>query len=450
MRCWICDEKEFHYRNDLYPKKEVGICKNCGNVQFKYEEGDKDKLKEFYRSDYRREPGVSNIITTTHKLNYIKIFLGEWLKDKSNLIVADVGAATGYLLDWFKRHGHRVTGTELTRTYRRFSEHYYGVPLTEELTPKHKYDLIVYYHVLEHMLEPDVELMEKRAMLSDNGHMLISVPEWFFVLENLAAIGNLSIDNYFHKNHVYACSRQSMHNLLAKCGLQIVKEDYVTYGQTYLVRKLKTGEPATSINPEDAGREIFKKEDWQKVNADIDKIKKAIGLFTKGKFKDAINTWYNFPDAHLRLIFDTYKKDTDRQKYELDILISKLGEVNRIVIAYATWLYQNQKYEECLEYFEKAINVAPHEDLFVFMGWALANLNRNKEAMNMFSMGMQVNPTKWTECIGWICRSACQMPSWDEKATEEIKNKMFEKVKPKIELKEVLVGGGEKKEPETP
>lgn len=444
MNCCICDQDNWHYRKDLNPEKEVGICKNCGNVFFKIDDGEEEQVKNFYRKSYRKEPGHTNIITTTHKLNYIKLFITDWLKDKKNLVVADIGAATGYLLNWFKTQGHRVTGTELTLTFRRFSEHYYGIPLTEELTEKHKYDLIVFYHTLEHMIAPDKKLMHHRKLLSDDGCMLISVPEWFYLVENLAALGPLSVDNYFHKNHVYCCSRQSFKNLLAKCGLEIVKENYNTYGMTVLVRKLKPGEVGKAKTPEQVGKSPFVKEDWQKVNSDIDKIKKAIELFQKNKLKEAIDVWYKFPDAHLRLIFDIYKKDPERQKYELDIIVKDMGEIKKVMIGYATWLYQNQRYEEALQNFEKAVNVAPHEDILIFMGWCFERLGRYREAINMFNLAQLMNPVKWSECINWVCKCSCAMPAWDERATEEVKEQLLKKAQPKIELKEVLIGGNKK------
>ena len=432
MNCYICDQNNWHIRKDLNPLKAVGICKNCGNVAFQVDEGEEKKIKDFYRGNYRSKPGALNILTTTHKLNYIKMFVGDWLKDKKNLVCTDIGAGSGYLCEWLRKLGHKATGTELTLSFRRFSEHYYGVPLTEEIVEKHKYDLIVFYHSLEHIVEPDKKLQKCASLLSDNGVIMISVPEWFHKLENLAQIGDLTIDNYFHKNHLNCFTERSMKNLFVKCELEIIKEDHYTYGQTYLVKKFTKG------------TQSMVKENWKEINAKIDKIKKAIDLFIQGKLKDAVEVWDYFPDASLKYIFDTVRKEPERQKHELDELLEKFPNDAKVNMAYGVWSYQNQKYEEAIKHLDKSLNVNPHEDVLIYMAWALDRMGKYREAMMAFSKAMAINPQKWMESLNWMGHCACEMPTWDERAEMEVKNRLFEQAKTKIELQDK--GMGEKDE----
>lgn len=426
MLCYICGEKNWLERKDLNPESTVGICKNCGNVAHLLADDQEAKIKDFYRYHYRGAPGVNNILTTTTKLNMIKLFLMDYLKDKKELKVADIGSATGYLLDFFRRNGHKVTGTELTPSFRRFSEHYYGIPLTEELTTKHRYDLITYYHTLEHLVNPYEKLKAHSELLAENGCIMVSVPEWFSTLENLAALGKFTIDNYFHKNHINCFSRISMHNLIKRCGLKIVKEDYITYGQTYLLER-------TSKKQE------IVKEDYKKINEKIDLIKKTIGLFGKGKVKDAIDLYPDFPDAHLQLVFDSYRKDPERQKHCLDEVLKKFPNNKKLMLGYASWLYQNQEYEQALEEYKKIINISPKDDILIYMGYCAERLGQYPQAMQYFNSAINMNPQKWTECMSWICKCASSLKSWDERATEELKEQMFKKANPQIDLKEALV-----------
>lgn len=429
MNCYICDQNNWHIRKDLNPQKAVGICKNCGNVAFQVEEEEEKKIRDFYRGNYRSKPGAMIIITTTHKLNFIKIFLSDWLKDKKNLLCTDIGAGSGYLCDWLRRRGHRATGTELTLSFRRFSEHYYGIPLTEEIVEKHRYDLIVFYHSLEHMVEPDKKLQKCTSLLADDGVIMISVPEWFHKLENLAQEGELTIENYFHTRHLNCFTERSMKNLFNKCKLEIIKEDHDTYGQTYLVGKYPPNKVAflKGTNPIDP-------EKWQTINAKIDKIKKAIDLFKQGKLKDALEAWNYFPDASLKYIFDSIRKEPDRQEHELKGLLEKFPNDAKVLMAYGIWYYQNQKYEEAIKYLDKSLSIAPHEDVLVYIGWSLDRLGKYPEAMMAFSKAMVMNPQKWRECVDWMSHCACEMPTWDERAKMEIKNKLFEQAEPKIEL----------------
>ena len=142
----------------IHSTSKIIVCKNCGNACHEVDVTTEEKLKDFYRKEYRACPDTRNLMTTTRKLNYVMVFLRDFLKDKKGLVIGDVGCATGYLVNAFRQLGHRATGSELTLTYRRFAEHYYGVPVTEELETKHRYDLIVIYHVLEHLMEPDKKL----------------------------------------------------------------------------------------------------------------------------------------------------------------------------------------------------------------------------------------------------------------------------------------------------
>lgn len=433
MKCYCCNEENWHIRKDLNPLKEVGICKNCGNMAIMITEEDKPALSEFYRNHYRKEPNILNINFSTNKLNWIKMFLMNFLKERKDmegLIFADIGAATGYLCDFFKRLGWKVTGTELTRGFRAFSEHFYGIPLTEEITKKHKYDLISFYHTLEHIPDPDNQLMQCRDLLSENGHILVSVPKWLDVLENLAMIGEFNIRNYFHENHINCFTEKSVKNLFFKCGLEVVKEEHLVCGQTYLLKKMDK-DKQKNLN--------IIKENWEEINKNIDKIKKAIDLFKQNKIKEAIDVWYKFPDAHLKWIFDTNRKDPSKQEHLWQELAKKdrdFSQLPKMIMGFGVWFYQNQEYEKAIPCFEKVLNTRPVEDTFIYLGWCLERMGNFPEAMTMFHKASQMNPQKWPEAMNWICHCACQLPTWDERAKEEIKEELFKQANPKIELKE--------------
>ena len=187
----------------------------------------------------------------------------------------------------------------------------------------------------------------------------------------------------------------------------------------------------------------FQKEGWQEINAKIDKIKKAIDLYTQGKLKDAIDVWNYFPDASLKYIFDTIRKEPERQEHELKELLKKFPNDAKVNMAYGVWYYQNQRYEEAIKHLDKSLNTTPHEDVLVHIGWSLDRLGKYKEAMIAFSKAMSMNPQKWQECLNWMGHCACAMPTWDERAEIEVKNKLFEQAKTKIELQDKGMEGKE-------
>jgi len=420
MKCYVCEEENWEVREDLNPLSKVGICKNCGNIAHLIE--NEEKILSFYRGDYRTFPNGMNVITSTNKLNYIKLFLKDYLKDKKDLTTLDIGAGTGYLCDWFRRLGFKSYGTELTNSFRRFSEYFYDIPLTEDIIEKHKYDLIVFYHTLEHIPNPDKKLQQAIDVLNDDGAIAISTPEWLKTLENLAQIGDLTINNYFHKNHINCFTEQSIKNLFNKLGLKIIKEDHLIYGQTYLLKKSNKTE--------------IKKENYKEVIEKIDKIKSAIELFQQRKYKEATNVWYDFPDAHLRYIFDVIRKEPDREEYEFKQILEKIPNSPRIKLGYAILLYQVERYPEAISLFSEVMETQPSAEILMYLGWSLANLKKYKEAINAFGQALSIDPRKWIEAMGWIGYCCNQLPHWEEKAKEEIKEKLFQQANPKIELKE--------------
>lgn len=413
MQCYICNADNFHLRSDLNQKNKIGICKECGNIQHILPDDYEKKLLDFYRRDYRNRPGTGNLITTTRKLNYIKPFISDFFKDKKNLICGDVGCATGYLLHFLRDAGHKVFGSEYTITFRKFCEHYYKIPLTEELDKKHKYDFISFYHTLEHMMQPDKKLLNHRELLNPKGVLFISVPEWLGSLDDLSGYGQLSIANYFHENHICCFTQKSFRNLLNKCGLEIVKYDTITYGITTFVKS--------------ADFKQIESEDWQLVNAQIDRLKNAIELFSKNRFRDAIDAYPNFPDAWIRLIFDHYKKDPSRQLAGFADAEKAIGDNIKLRQARGSWHYQFQRWQEALVDFDWIAQRKLDENILIYLAWCLENIGDHMNAIKMFASARTINPRKWEECEDWICSICSKLPTWDEVAQEQLKTELLKR-----------------------
>jgi 2-polyprenyl-3-methyl-5-hydroxy-6-metoxy-1,4-benzoquinol methylase len=371
MMCSICSTETWHSMGDINKARELLVCKTCGNVAYKVEPGDEEKLKDYYRKDYRKMPDFTNMITTTNKQNYIKVFLRDLMKGKKGWVCGDVGCATGYLPAFFKSMGHKATGSEYTLGFRRFSEHFYGIPIPEELDTKHKYDLITLYHVLEHMTEPDKKLAHYVSLLAEGGHIMVSCPEWFDTLEEASGTVISTFENLFHKDHINVFSKQSLHNLFAKIGLEIVKEDHIQYGQTYLLKK---GSVRARVN-----------ESWEEQVRKIETCKKAIELFRAKNYKEAVELWPRFPDAHIKLIFEVHGKDPVRQEDMIKQAVPLIGDSVRFKASCAIWLYQHQKLEEALSLFNELLALKPAADFYVFRGFVLTGLKRHKDVLDSSS-----------------------------------------------------------------
>lgn len=425
MKCYACGLDNWDSFGDINPERELLCCKECGALAFRVDASKEEEIKEYYRHHYRPAPNIMNLITTSHKRAYIATFLNEFLKERSEngrpLICGDVGCATGYIPHWLRSLGHRATGCELTMTYRRFAEHFYSVPVTEELDPAHKYDLITIYHVLEHLMDPAGKLAHYASLLADDGRMLVSVPEWLKVLEEASGSPITDFQTLFHKDHINVFTVTSLKNLFAHAGLEIVKEDHVTYGQTYLLKKA----PAIAVT---------KQETYKDVMAHVRLQKAAIELFQQNKLDDAIKLYPAFPDAWIRKIHGDQLKDRNKQQDTFVEAFHVLPDNLRLKLSYASWLYMGEDLQRAIAAFEDICKYRPNEDVFIFMGWCYAKLGMRLPAMEYFNKAAEMNPMKWAEAMNAIAKCAVEMPCWEERAIEEAKQSLFKQsgVKPKL------------------
>lgn len=445
MKCFCCSQENWIKFNEFKLKKEMACCKNCGNLVYLTEPGDSKKLKEYYEKDYRKSPiSVQHLITTNRKLNYIASFLEPWLKEqKSQLIVGDVGCATGFLVAWLRSKGHKATGSEWTTDMRRMCEHFYGFPATVELETKHKYDLIILYHTLEHMIEPDKKLEHYKSLLSENGVMMVSTPEWFSYLEE-PGMGDVStFQNVFHPDHIDIFTRKSLNNLFKKVGLKPFKEECHIYGQTYLLEKEKPGYAE------------IEKEDPAAILENLRKYDTAISFCNKEKFREAIDVWPKFPYAYAKLIFNSnLRKDTGRCRDVFKEAFENMPHEVNVKNAYLQWLYQQQEYKEAVQIGEEIIKAKRTDDIYIFLGHSYYQLKMYRKAMECYDAAAKLNPAQWKTAMGFICKAAVSMPAWDEIAEEQLKNQLFQQANVQLKtddpaFKEIKQENGKEKKEET-
>lgn len=423
MVCYVCAKEDWHKLPGLHSQSLLQVCKQCGALCHDVEPSQEAKWREFYRKEYKPTLNIAAIVTASNKLQYITKFLSEFLADKKGLMCAEVGAATGYVLNWLRTQGHKVTGSEWTVTNRRFSEHFYGIPLTEELSDKRKYDLIVMYHTLEHMVEPDKKLAKYAAMLSEGGRLMVSTPMWLQNLEEQsgnpimggpeASTPQGSFDRLYHKNHINLFSSQALQNLFRKAGLTIVKENYECYGQTYLLRKgdVKPIEP----------------EDWQVVTDTVMAQRKALDLIHTQKFLDATKVYPRFPEAWIALIFGLYGKDPERQADMLGQVPKQVRSEWRFMLTEAQWLARLERLQEALDLLKACMEKRFQVEMLYLTAEILTRMGRLKEAMEAFSQCAVIHPHRWAECYQWVVRNAVNLETWDERAAKAMKEIVFQK-----------------------
>ncbi len=170
-----------------YQIKECSTCTQLYTYPLLSDEQQNSAYKEHYYGEasskftYLIEKFIK--LTSRNRVNNI---INEYLEESFNeanindslqLDVLDVGCGRGTLLEAFQQKGHNITGTE--RSISPFSSDYiYKENLDEIDFKEESFDIIIVWHVLEHLDNPKDTLEQIFKLLKINGLLVISVPNF--------------------------------------------------------------------------------------------------------------------------------------------------------------------------------------------------------------------------------------------------------------------------------
>jgi len=192
MKCLLCksDKQKIFERVESFGYPLVYYqCENCGLIYQSLEESQAAD-PEFYRKTYRKiyqeleEPTEKDLWVQKKRAEHLTVIVQDQLSDPPQRVL-DIGASAGILLNEMRKtFGSDVFGVEPGDAYREYAqkndiEMLASIDaLIESKTAK--FDLISMSHVLEHLPDPVNELIKMRMkLLSDNGHLLIEVPNFY-------------------------------------------------------------------------------------------------------------------------------------------------------------------------------------------------------------------------------------------------------------------------------
>jgi len=160
----------------------------------------------------------------------------EWLQEKlyvwrsrqvlrrlkrKNAKVLDIGCGRGQLLRAFRQSGCDVTGTEFSDDACRFAREVLKLPvrvgLLKELNfPDNSFDVVVMWHVLEHVSDPRPTIAEVARILRPGGIFLVAVPNFGSPEAQLTKAGWFHLDVPRHLSHH---TNKSLSHSLSTAGL---------------------------------------------------------------------------------------------------------------------------------------------------------------------------------------------------------------------------------------
>lgn len=210
-----------------HKKYQVAVCRICKLGQTSIESPEKD-TSDHYPTDYygketRYGPIISALVNhlAKRRINY----LGEIPSTGS---VLDIGCGQGWLLKQFETLSWKTKGIEISDTAAFHARNQLGLDIevgsnaTKRLESG-QFDVITHWHVLEHLADPITMLSEIHRLLSDNGKVLLGVPNFGSVE---ARFGKSA---WFHLDvprHIFHFNGNNLKELLKSQNLKIVGRQY--------------------------------------------------------------------------------------------------------------------------------------------------------------------------------------------------------------------------------
>jgi SAM-dependent methyltransferase len=196
------------------------VCRKCGLVWSNPRPGE-DDVRRYYSSEYRLDykghttPSMRHIARSGRgALNRYRA-LSPYLRRGARVL--DAGAGGGEVVYVLRKLGFDASGLEPDEQYARHAREVLGVPVATGFVqdaefPSGSFDVVTMYHALEHVEDPTAILSRLRGWMSEQGVLLIEVPN---VEARCMAPGHR-----FHFAHFYNFNRGALEALGRKAGFE--------------------------------------------------------------------------------------------------------------------------------------------------------------------------------------------------------------------------------------
>jgi 2-polyprenyl-3-methyl-5-hydroxy-6-metoxy-1,4-benzoquinol methylase len=222
--CGICGGEDFELiaDKDRYGlDNPVVICRDCGLIQLN-PRMTAESYRRFYRDDYRtlytgNKTVIKHFEFLAHVGKRIMKFAKKYGRLRRGAKVLEVGCSSGGILQTFKTRGYDVTGVDYDRDRVAFGMRR-GLNLIEGdiFSAEGKFDLIIYSHVLEHVLDLKKELKQVSKLLNPKGYLFLDLPDmsyWLAQNNFLPCLQNA---------HTYYFTPRTLSNVLEMSGFSRV------------------------------------------------------------------------------------------------------------------------------------------------------------------------------------------------------------------------------------
>ncbi len=220
---------------------QIVKCINCGFVYLN-PRPKVDSIAEFYKA------GEYQPYLSTQKSLKLGDQIYDWIRSysvrvkrnkienhKSKGKLLDIGCGTGEFLNEMQNNGWEVEGIEQDPQAAAFAKNEYRLKIsTDEISEKYylekSFDVITFWHVLEHLYNPMKILKIARELLKDDGLILIAVPNVTSFDAQFYQNEWVALDSPRHLHHFIP---ESLQRLCSTVGLEIPEFQQMTLDAFY-------------------------------------------------------------------------------------------------------------------------------------------------------------------------------------------------------------------------
>ena len=228
--CPICGSAETRFYHSDLRRNRISVCEEC-KFQFMNPQYSDRYLAEFYARYYSHHSQIEQEpISYAHDFYLKKI--EKYLNQKGKLL--DYGCGVGRVMNAARQRGWTVVGYDIDCETTKKVEKVYNFeikcgPFEDVDWGGHRFDVVYLHHVLEHVKNPVRTIRTLRDLLNEKAYLFVGVPN----MRSLSSTVKTYLErkgirrrrigaHYATDHHLLYFSKQSLRNLLEKCGFAVV------------------------------------------------------------------------------------------------------------------------------------------------------------------------------------------------------------------------------------
>jgi 2-polyprenyl-3-methyl-5-hydroxy-6-metoxy-1,4-benzoquinol methylase len=238
--CNLCGSSECS-RSFSRDEWQIRICAKCGLGRTDPRPA-AQSLQECYGADYWQSGFQGEQYTPKEVRHLLRRYgrrAGYLKRFKRRGSLLEIGTGFGFFLESARRRGYEVRGLEYSSWVAEKARSMFGLPIENagvaDFNPGPvKYDLVVAWHVLEHLTNPLEAMQSIRDWLRDDGIFAVEVPNCGSV--DADRLGD-AWEGWTAPHHLWHFTPQALQRMLEKAGFRVVGTKYGR--STYIRHRLK-------------------------------------------------------------------------------------------------------------------------------------------------------------------------------------------------------------------